>query len=153
MTYINSIGLSGIIKRIYPNFDLSTFNNRLKLQKVIYLLQASGINLGYKFNLYHFGPYSPQLTKTAYCIEDFSKAKEVGFEDDVIEKKFKQFIEHISKVKDNVKWLELSSTIHLFKQIYPSDLMSEITRKVISKKQCTSKDVENVWSEVREWLN
>lgn len=44
----------------------STFDERLICQKKIYLLQALGTNLGYSYNWYVRGPYSPELTNYIY---------------------------------------------------------------------------------------
>jgi len=55
-------------------FDLETvfdagpesFDQRLVLQKVVYLLQTLGVEIGYPFRWYIRGPYSPNLTADAY---------------------------------------------------------------------------------------
>lgn len=44
----------------------STFNERLVCQKKIYLLQSLGSDLGYEYNWYMRGPYSPSLTSYVY---------------------------------------------------------------------------------------
>jgi hypothetical protein len=43
-----------------------TMEDRLKLQKTIYLLQGCGLNLGYGFSWYRYGPYSQELVYDAY---------------------------------------------------------------------------------------
>lgn len=56
-------------------FSLNSFNERLKLQKTIFLLQESSNKirnnsiLNYSFNWYLRGPYSPNLTEDEYEIE------------------------------------------------------------------------------------
>lgn len=58
-----------------------TFENRLISQKKIYLLQSLGTDLGYSYNWYVRGPYSPTLTNYIYnnldvlASEDFSTNK------------------------------------------------------------------------------
>ncbi len=42
------------------------FQNRLVIQKAIYLLKLKGIDPGFDYNLYVRGPYSPDLTKEVY---------------------------------------------------------------------------------------
>lgn len=44
----------------------STFDERLICQKKIYLLQSLGVSLGYDYNWYVHGPYSPSLTSYVY---------------------------------------------------------------------------------------
>lgn len=46
--------------------DRNSFDDRLICQKKIYLLQSLGTNLGYSYNWYVRGPYSPALTNYIY---------------------------------------------------------------------------------------
>lgn len=48
--------------------NVHTFNDRLILQKSAYLLQMSGIHMGYRFRWYLRGPYSPDMTAGAFGI-------------------------------------------------------------------------------------
>ena len=50
--------------------DLSTFQKRLALQKKIYLVQISGLDLRYRYNWYLHGPYCPSLTEDAFLLKD-----------------------------------------------------------------------------------
>lgn len=43
-----------------------SFDDRLMSQKKIYLLQSLGTDLGYTYNWYVHGPYSPSLTNNIY---------------------------------------------------------------------------------------
>lgn len=150
---MNSLVIGGILKKIYTSFDMASFDNRLKLQKIIYLVQAYGINLGYTFNLYVYGPYSPELTKTGFYMEDFNSIKEIGFEEDTITKKFDEFKEKIEPFKDNLKWLEIASTIHLFKQLSPSKNKVQIVSDILKiKTKFTKNQIEKVWEEILGWL-
>jgi uncharacterized protein YwgA len=47
---------------------LDSFADRLILQKAIYLSQVVGVQLGYHYNWYLRGPYSPALTRDAFAI-------------------------------------------------------------------------------------
>lgn len=85
---MNSPAISGLLKRVYDHFDIQEFDDRLKLQKYFYLIQAHGINLGYVFSLYLRGPYCPELTKTAFMIEYYPKSKPVRFDDPKTEERF-----------------------------------------------------------------
>src|SRR3989344_5981546 len=109
---MNSLIVSSVLKRIYTSFDMSTFSNRLRLQKVIYFIQESGINLGYSFSWYLYGPYCPDLTKDAYQIGNFSEVKEIVFENEETEKLFKDFEKKILIHKNDDFWLEIASSIH-----------------------------------------
>lgn len=57
--------------------DLHSFDDRLLLQKRVYLLGASGVDLGYMHSWYLRGPYCPALTRDAFaCDHEF---RTVGF--------------------------------------------------------------------------
>lgn len=47
---------------------LNSFDDRLILQKAVYLIQAAGVDLGYFFHWYLRGPYSPALTRDAFTM-------------------------------------------------------------------------------------
>ena len=48
--------------------SVKTFDERLILQKSVYLLQSCGIHLGFRFRWYLRGPYSPDMTSDAFGI-------------------------------------------------------------------------------------
>ncbi len=50
----------------YPSISVANFEDKLVVQKIIYLLQLKGVRFGYRFSLYVRGPYSPDLTKDLY---------------------------------------------------------------------------------------
>jgi uncharacterized protein YwgA len=47
---------------------VKTFNERLILQKSVYLLQSAGIHMGFRFRWYLRGPYSPDITAGAFGV-------------------------------------------------------------------------------------
>ncbi len=49
------------------------FDDRIKLQKLIYILQSEGIDSSYVFTWYIYGPYSSHLTCDGYRITDEGK--------------------------------------------------------------------------------
>jgi len=49
-------------------FQIRTFEDRLIMQKAVYLAQAAGVNLGYYYHWYLHGPYSPSLTRDEFAI-------------------------------------------------------------------------------------
>lgn len=49
-------------------FNIDFFMDRLIMQKTVYLAQAAGVNLGYFYQWYLHGPYSPSLTRDEYAI-------------------------------------------------------------------------------------
>jgi len=62
------IGLKLTVDGLNLPFQIDTFEDRLILQKAVYLAQAAGVNLGYYYHWYLHGPYSPSLTQDEYAI-------------------------------------------------------------------------------------
>jgi uncharacterized protein YwgA len=152
---VNSLAIGGILKRLYKEFDMGLFLHRLRVQKIIYLLQESGINLGYNFSWYFYGPYSAELTRDAFQIGDFNNIKPIGFENLDIEKKFYEFISRIEKHKEDNTWLEVASSILLLRRLYPEKKKEQIIVDIKKKR----KELENlngkinsVWEELKGWL-
>ena len=50
------------------DFKIESFQDRLILQKAIYLVQAARVHLGYHYQWYLHGPYSPSLTRDEYAV-------------------------------------------------------------------------------------
>lgn len=48
--------------------DISTLDDRKRVQKAIYLGQRTGVELGYRFGWYLLGPYSTDLTRDYYAL-------------------------------------------------------------------------------------
>jgi uncharacterized protein YwgA len=146
--------LAGLLKRVYPDFDMSLFSNRLKLQKFIYLLQSRGLDLGYDFSLYHMGPYCTELTKDAFQITDYQKSPPLRFNDVSAEKKFTAFIEFVGAYKDKEDWLEMASTILIFRKLYPKSPKEAIIKLASEKnerfKAVSSGRLESIWTELEK---
>jgi len=51
-------------------FKIDTFEDRLKLQKLVYIARYYGIDLGYNFSEYLRGPYSPELADDYYMLSE-----------------------------------------------------------------------------------
>lgn len=105
--------VAGILKRIgNRDYDTRTFNNRLLVQKIIFIFQeVFDVDLGYNFTLYMRGPYSTSLTKDFYKIRDTTKYEEIEFGDEGKEILLKELIEIIQEHSSDIDILELVSTI------------------------------------------
>lgn len=106
--------------------EIATIDNRIEIQKLICLAQNAGLQLGYGFNWYVRGPYSPSLTSDYY---------QVASSRDHIQKQAKNFVltpaalAAVEKVKKlmvvpagvgltRVQWLELLASIVYLKKSY-----------------------------------
>lgn len=125
--------LAAFLKRL-GGLDLQSFRGRLILQKTVYLLQAFGFYLGYRYNWYLYGPYSPDLTKDAFSIvESFGEAKPVAFTDPSLEQRFQAFVKFLGSKKADAEWLELVASIHFLSKLYPDWSHTQVLEKVKKK--------------------
>jgi uncharacterized protein YwgA len=119
----------GLIKRDKENFNMFSFDNRLRLQKFVYILQHMfEVNMDYDFNWYHYGPYSKQLAQDGFNV-NCDEVQKIKFEDETTESNFGQFLSFINK-KDNF-WMEVVASIHFLKKLRYSDaeIISTIKQK------------------------
>ncbi|OGC76862.1 MAG: hypothetical protein A2Z27_05950 [candidate division Zixibacteria bacterium RBG_16_50_21] len=113
---------------------MSNFQDRLKLQKYIYLLQAFGLYLGFRFNWYIYGPYSPDLARDGFELaKQYPNVPEVKFMEEKDETKFSEFIGFLHPNEDNTDWLEMIASLHFLKKMYPGRSKGEIFEKVRNK--------------------
>lgn len=143
--------LGALLKRI-GNFNLCTFKGRLVLQKTIYLLQSYGLNLGYTFTWYIHGPYSPQLTKDAFRLQEiYSEIPAAEFTDSNIENRLKKFITFLSDRKTDGDWLEQLACTHFLKALNPEESEEKIITKVLNHEyHFTKEQCKRAWSYLAE---
>ena len=104
------------------NLDMDTFDNRLLLQKSIYLMQVFGVDIGYRFGWYLRGPYCSDLTKTGFEVKEHMGCSKVDFAlPDSIVKRIQFFKKWETETKPEymaeVEWLELLASLHYLKHI------------------------------------
>lgn len=61
------IGMKLTLEALDISLSVDTFDDRLVIQKAIYLAQAAGIQLGYYHRWYIRGPYAPALAEDAFA--------------------------------------------------------------------------------------
>jgi len=112
------IGVRLTIDGLGLDFKINSFQDRLIMQKSVYLAQAAGVNLGYYYHWYLYGPYSPSLTRDEYAIAmdisaDMDESKGWKLDD-----KSLQRLENIQSIfaepdRDKLaKKLELLASVH-----------------------------------------
>ncbi len=95
--------------------NMSEFDTRIQYQKIIYLLQSSGISLGYGFNWYVKGPYSSPLAHVLYEIDDatYQQNKNLVFNDhERIIKELNDFRNKLGDDINKVNYLEVLASLH-----------------------------------------
>jgi hypothetical protein len=62
------IGLKLVMDQLGLPVQVESFDDRLVLQKAIYLAQAAGVKLGYYYRWYLRGPYCPAVAEDGFAI-------------------------------------------------------------------------------------
>jgi len=62
--------LAKILKFFEKEIDMSTYKDRLILQKLIYILKSKGVDFDYNFGWYLRGPYSSSLANDGYVLSE-----------------------------------------------------------------------------------
>ena len=148
--------LGGLLRRIgnfEPNLFLTSFDARLVFQKTIYLLQAFGLFLGFKFSWYISGPYSPTVAHYGYQLAKMNKELPlVRFTRVKSERRFKKFLDFLGSRKNDREWLEIIASIHLLRKLYPRRSKNEILQLVANKQPHFSiQKCKEAWDHLREY--
>lgn len=139
------IDAKAILYMVANEFGLKrdSFEERLKLQKIIYLLQASGIQLGYGFGWYKYGPYSQDLVNDAYSVlgsrrseyEEAATQGKWGFSAET-KAKFEQFKDKFNSTLGSLEEAELLASVRFVKNMWCQDVdREEFVREFIKHKK------------------
>jgi len=118
------INLQLITSELEDGLKLGDFNDRLIVQKRIYLLQQMGLRCGYGFHWYLRGPYSPELTECAFTLMNDTELQETAkgyrFKPHAIEainryKELEKVILCETPKVGRAAWLELLASIHFLR--------------------------------------
>ncbi|MFO0938340.1 MAG: hypothetical protein U0798_17680 [Gemmataceae bacterium] len=142
--------------------SVASFDERLILQKAVYLIQSAGIRLGYRFRWYIRGPYSPEMTADAFAIinggegtKEELKAWKLDETSEAIGRKLKPLLLRVSETTDaKARRFELlASTLFLFNTKQADPELPDETSNILIKngKDFTSDDVRNAVSEMRKY--
>ena len=104
--------LLGLFRALGLSLDISSFEARKKIQKIVFLMKHYlGMErfLPYDYNLYFGGPYSSELADVYYYIEENMDALEIL--DIEVDPGFRKFVEEVLEYSN--RDLELISTLIL----------------------------------------
>lgn len=116
----------------------ASFNQRKVLQKTVFILQEMRLRLGYQFNWYLYGPYSPQLAEDAYQINingDYLESETHGYSfssksKDIL-RKFKSLF---ADRKTDETWLEIVSSLLFLKKYYHYSDHETLLKQLLNRK-------------------
>jgi uncharacterized protein YwgA len=135
---LDEIGLGGL--------EIGEFTSRKILQKKIYLLQLTGIDLGYRYNWYLQGPYCPALANDTFTLREEMRYDQ-EFNDYRLNSKTVSKLDTLKKIVElpetprtnEPEWLELLASLHYLKHIayWPgkdSPEFEEVFEKLVESK-------------------
>jgi len=129
------IALKLILDELGHSVDVGSFQKRLVLQKECYLVQASGVNLGYYFGWYLHGPYCSALAKDAFAVSDELSAQTDESEDWELDQQTMSRLQRVKSlvseccVEDEARKLELLASVHFLvtRKDFPANDTSNLT--------------------------
>jgi uncharacterized protein YwgA len=141
---MNPTQLAGLVKRVYPNFDMTSFEDRLKLQKLVYLMQSCNLNLGYNFRLYLHGPYATQLARDGFDMPNMNKCPILKFEGYESENIFVDLENFLNNIKDNPREMEILGSLQLFHNLFPKKNDEDLINMVKEKSPSFNNEGERI---------
>lgn len=146
------LGVYLIMKEL-GGFKIDDIEDRVFLQKSIYLLQLLGVDFRYRFSWYKRGPYSKTLSACSYEIDGNIRAftdmeiKPTLRNEVLIEvNKIKTAISKMPKTPEmnKTRWLELIASIHYLKHIADSDPDSVDLERMKKKLSVAGKEFDDL---------
>jgi uncharacterized protein YwgA len=99
------------------DFNINEFDDRIKLQKYVFISKYFGYDHDYNFNIYLRGPYSSDLAEDYYNISDNKNNEEIIPDLDIDTKSFKKLVDD-----KQIEWLESATTmLSIYSTYYSKD--------------------------------
>lgn len=141
---------------VSPNME--TFPQRKKAQKLAYLLEVFGINIGFRFNWYLHGPYSSDLTQVLY---DAKRAKSSVPELQLnINEQDKRKMENLKRFLgqdiNSAETLELLVSLHyLLEATRRENVLDEEALIILKERKpfFNDNEIQHCYSKVKQLLN
>ena len=142
---------------------MDTFEERIKFQKIVYLLQAFGIKLRYHFSWYFHGPYSSALADDGFAMENLtdqvrkklSNTEKVQDEVSILVevKKFIQQLRNRTPDLADYERFELAASLHFIaiRALRDKNAWKESILELTSQKpKFKRKDGRKIWDVLKE---
>ncbi len=148
-------GLAAFMREL--SLSLDGFSNRILTQKTIYLCQVVGVDLGYRYNWYLKGPYSPALTSDAFELKDITQFQNVRLKDHVrgkIQVVNDLLAKHHNYDLEKADWSELLVSLHYLRHISPQPVKKTKDEVINALCECknyfTSDQAACAWDELNQ---
>jgi len=151
----------GYILKLVPNadFKMDSFNDRLRLQKIVYMLQAFGVDLGYGFSWYFRGPYCTSLARAGFELEhvygmipDGVRVKPVDPRARDGLKRCIKFLKDVMDKPDDLDRIEIAASLHLLvitTSLAKQDIFKRVKEKM-AVREVTDDMCEAMWRRLQK---
>lgn len=129
------INLKLVLNGLGITSEITTLEDRKRVQKAIYIGQEAGVDLGYSYGWYLLGPYSPELTKEYFTLNNEIKSGDEDYQS-------YQLVEPLSSILENIKSLiEVPHNVNLSQEDW-LELVASIV--YLMKEKNDKNDTENI---------
>lgn len=142
--------LSALDEEMGYQLDIDDFDDRVKLQKLVYFAIDFGFEPEYEYSIYLHGPYSPSLAEDYY----HDGLQYVDTQEQFLEGM--QWQEYSELFTEKTKrWLEIAATIDAIRENYAfmweePELKQEVVDAVVGKKETKTGYARKVYDELAE---
>ena len=143
-----------VVFRSLDGIHLDTFGGRKIFQKKLYFLQQFGLDLGYAFQFYMYGPYSRNATEDAFGLQNQNSIlpnveAQLSGEEVAIVEKLNGFLSKIPSEKEAYS-LELLSSLHFLYHLpylkgKPREEIEGYLRKLKPQLTFSDEEVAGAW--------
>ena len=127
MQQANPIKLAGLFSGINKRISMDKFEDKLQVQKIAYIAQQWGIDLGYPFEWYLRGPYCKQVSVDAHTVLDSRKENITPKEAGLNEERVREFGNLLKPFINDPDWLEIAgSLLYLYKENYTGKPLDQV---------------------------
>lgn len=130
-----------ILEGLGVGSDISSVSRRKTVQKATYLVQAAGVDLGYRYNWYVMGPYSPALTRDYYALAEALAVDEGDSANYALQDAVAAKVAEVSRLLNvprdvnlgQAEWAELVASLHFL--VEKRGLSKDDARAVIDREK------------------
>jgi uncharacterized protein YwgA len=147
-----SVAMRLILDELEEPARINSLHDRIRLQKIIYLVQSIGIDLGYGYGWYVRGPYSSSLADDYYNMPSTEDIKTRELKESA-KKKLRPLLKVIQSEKkpdelNKTEWLELVASVR-FLQLEARLSRDEINAKISKTKPNLFPYIDNARSALK----
>lgn len=128
-------------------FDPEEFDDRLRIQKYVFLADAFGVDHDYGYGIHLYGPYSPTLADDYYAPDFEARREGTSPMDEFDTSEFRALV-----AGRDTKWLEAAGTIKSLHErhadIGQTGVLDTVVARVVDLKDVDIETAEEIYDEL-----